>query len=238
MLRRFAAALAFLLWCSHAWAVPALTNIGTVGNGATNTPVTITGVTVTAGSTICAAFYSSPATPTVSDGVNTYSLIMNGSNQLWVYCAANASLSSGTITMTPATGGAIYAATVFYATGVSTSPFDASFTNSAALGSTITPSITSSAASAVPGEIVIGVVSPVATSTPTQSSGYTTPPNSFVGSVITIFGGNEILSTTSSASYSPTLSPAGASAIGIFALKPSGGGPACHKTLSLMGAGC
>lgn len=189
--------------------VPAVTNIGTNSN-TTGATLTLTGVTVPAGSLIIVIVDengSNVALGSVADGVNTYSSA--GSTFGKIFFAANASLSGGTITYTKNVSGDTATISAAYATGVATvSPLDAAVT-ATATGSGTSPSVTSGTPGQS-GELFIGMVSPLATSgsiTMTQDAGHgwSFPPNFVDTTVTAVGGGNQVNAGTGTKIFAPTL---------------------------------
>jgi hypothetical protein len=207
----------------------AVNNIGTTSNtsGAT---LAISGVTAPVGSVIVVGIFelTSTASPgTVSDGVNTYVLAASGrtggsGNIVSVYYAANASLSSGTITYTKHTSGSPAELTAVYVTGAQTSPLDAAVT-ATGTGSSSTPSL-ASGTPALAGEMFLAFIGFAGVSTSfTQDSGHgwATPPNS----VITagngnLAGGSQVNAGSGAITFAPTLGASVAWVAFIIGLEP------------------
>lgn len=198
---------------------PVATNLGTNSNLSATGTVSLTGVTVPTGSLIVVTVLeaqtasSVSGSGTVADGINSYSSVVStlldntNTAVLRMFYAANASLSSGTITYTGSVGNSTDFISVATVSNIlASSPLDSSVT-ATAFGNSTTPSVTSGAAS-ISGEMFIGALGYLnGTATFTQDSGHgwAAPPNPvtfFIGA------GSQINSGTAAKTYSPTLSAA------------------------------
>jgi hypothetical protein len=184
--------------------------------------VTLTGVTVPAGSLIVVATLDSNTTVgtgTVTDTLNTYNVLTHGypnnndSNGVAEisYSYNVTALSNATITYTKIFGFGMASISAFYATGIlTTDPKDTAVTNSAT-GSSTTPSVTSGTPGQS-GELIVGVVfaNSGSSKTFTQDSinaAWTAPPDqTVVHSTVMQIGGNIIKSGTGTSKYAPTIS--------------------------------
>jgi hypothetical protein len=194
---------------------PAVTSIGTNQNVAGAT-LTLTGVTVPAGSLIVVVVAETGGGGTVADGVNTYSTATNQVDAqlttiLTIFFAPNATLSAGTITYTKAVSGDATNISAFYSSNILTaSPQDAAVTASAS-STTNTPSVTSGTP-AQSGELFVGAVSDTPTTNQTFSQdtthGWAAPPNSIqnAGATLLLAGGTQVNAGTGTKIFSPTFS--------------------------------
>lgn len=220
---------------AHAAASITVTNIG-VNNNTSGATLALTSVTVPASSLIivgvCEYNSGTGGSGTVSDGVNTYTLIKAASpNSLHgtcsIYSAPSASLTSGTITYTKFLTGSVTAISAFYASNMVSQAAD-SAVSASATGNSTSPSVTSGTP-AVAGELFVAlcgqadVVGPVSTFTQDTAHGWTTP---FVDSVAgtsptaSVDGGSQVNGSLSSLTFSPTLSSGGNWAAIVVGFKP------------------
>lgn len=197
---------------------PVTTTLG-FNDNTSGTTVALTGVNVPAGSLLVIEVFEFPAssnsTPgTVSDGVNTYTLLtsvlVGGSSAngpLAMFYAPNASLSSGTITYTKHQSSALFTSiSAFYAAGMAlTSPVDGAVTVTGS-GTSNSPS-TTSGTPGVSGELFVSAFEVNGTSpTFTQDSGngwaapFTEDPTGIMA------GGSQVNAGTGTKTYHPTTS--------------------------------
>lgn len=193
-----------------------VTNIGT-GTGGSGT-ASISSVTLSAGVTvICGSVDgSSSLGGSVTDGTNTYSLIIqlgnnnnvSGSGFGSVFYSPNISAISGaTLTYHATLGNANCGVSAAYATGLAAAPLDTAV-NASNFGNSVSPTVTSGTPT-VSGELFVGWVSSNgAPETFTQDTGHgwAFPLNDVHATNNVGGGGNQVNSGTGTKIYSPTIS--------------------------------
>ena len=213
-----------------------VTPLGTAQNTAGAT-LTLSSVTVPAGSTICILISedAGSAGGSISDGgVNTYAEASTfpqapgGAVLVHAYFVSNCSaLSGATITYTKRVSGRATAMTAFWASGIAlASSEDTTTSSNTTYSATSTPSRTSGTPT-VAGELLVGVVFGYVTTTITftQDAGWTNPASNFIQ---TNGGGNQpfvgwayyVNPGTSTKTYAPTVATTPTGVIGVIGFKP------------------
>ena len=190
-------------------AAPVVTNIGTA-TIATGTTVSISGVTVPAGSLIVIVMDGAAGTISASDGHNTYSTAASasaGGATAAILFAANASLTSGTITVTDSGGGGLDMSAVYASNIATASPQDAAVTATKTTTGTLT-----SGTPAQAGELFVAGTVAAAASSPTMTQdtghGWAFPPNAVSNTFSeTLGGGTQVNSGTGTKIFNPSFSP-------------------------------
>lgn len=194
-------------------------DLGT-SNNASGATLTLTGVTVPAGSLIVVVTNeaSGTAAGTLSDGgSNTYGTATGqsvGASSGWtnVYYAWNSvALNNATLTFTKQVSGRVASMSALYATNVQTSsdPLDTAVTAKAS-GTTSTPSVTSGTP-AVANELVVGVLgvnnASALTYTQPATSAFAAPLTANTGQATAQLGGGSLVNfSTATIVFNPTLS--------------------------------
>jgi hypothetical protein len=194
--------------------------------------VTITNIYVPAGALIVvlASEVTSASAGTCSDGTNgAYSTATSGAMSTAAgfgtlfYFQNSANLTNATITYTKQTSGRAASIAALYVTGAATaSALDSAFTNTSAVNSA-SPTVTSAAAPAGSGEVIIGACaySNAAAKTLANTGSFITPFSNQTGqSTASVGGGHINVGGSLSATFNPTLSGASDNITMIVAFKP------------------
>jgi hypothetical protein len=205
-------------------------DLGTA-QGAAGATLTTT-ITVPAGALIVAvaAEVTSASAGSMSDATNgSYTLASSGAMStaagfgMVFYFQNSAALSAVTLTYTKQTSGHACSLAAFYVTGAATaSALDSAFTNTSAVNSA-SPTVTSAAAPAGNGEVIIGACaySNAAAKTLTNTGSFIIPFGNQNGqSTASVGGGHINVGGTLSATFNPTLSGASDNITFILAFKP------------------
>jgi hypothetical protein len=216
------------------------TSIGTASDGP-GAAVTISGVTVSAGSLIVVwAFEKSTnsANGTITDSVgNIYNPVAQNSPNSnialgaaeFFYAWNSIAINNGTITYTKNTSGVGAEISAFSATGIrsASNPLDSVFTG-ANTGLSASPTISSPSPPALSNSLIVGGVAWVWVAgdmfTQDSTNGpWSAPPNALLGGVpnAAIVGGKFIESVPAFTTYAPTLNNSRAWTASIIAFKPA-----------------